>query len=217
MDVNAARDLVKLRIGNRVDTALDTQVVAEMALAQTVLEGGSYLPWFLLSEFSENDTVADEERVPVPTDFLREFEYGSLYYNNSALADAWVELLKDEMEALRADTTLNASTGAPQKYSLVGDYFRLFPTPDAVYTLKMVYYKQDTAPATGGAENLWLKWAPDWLIAQTCVQMAQNLQMPQARVEKFMHAAQIAERRTMVAGEAREHASREYVMGGPDA
>lgn len=216
MNVDAAVTLVKQRLGNRVDS-LDAQIVTEMVLAQTILEGSDFLPWFLLTEFSVNTTTANEERVPLPSNFLREYEEGSLYVYDSTQSDPWIELGKEDDETLRADTDLVGTTGQPKKYSVTGNYIRLKPTPDTTYTLRMLYYKYDTAPESGGAENQWLKYAPDWLIAQTVVQMARNLQMPQDKVANFEVDLGKGYRRVRVADSARGAANRNYVMGGADA
>ena len=43
------------------------------------LEQGLFHPWFLLSENNHYTITKDDRRVPVPADFLAEYEEGALY------------------------------------------------------------------------------------------------------------------------------------------
>lgn len=222
MDVDAAVAMVKQRLGNRSD-APDAQILLELVLAQAVFEEGIltpqqgiFLPWFLITEFSSISTTIGEERVPIPSDFLQEVEQGQLYVYDSAEDDAWIELEKADDDTMRANPDLVEATGKPEAYSLTNGYFRLLPVPDAVYTLKMMYYKQDTVPVAAGPENLWLKHAPDLMVAQTCIQMGQNLFLTDNRLALFRAQVQVASERLYIKNEARKHANRSYVMGGLD-
>lgn len=153
--------LIKMRLGNRQDAGIDARIDEELDMAQYELERfGDFTPWFLLSETATYTVNASERRVPIPTDMLQEYEEGALFYDYNAL-------VKYDYDALVAK--FRDSTGAPQAYALVDDYFIIFPLPDASYTLEMKYYQMDTVPsevATGG-ENKWLKHAADWLLAKT--------------------------------------------------
>lgn len=146
-------------------TMRSTEIIDELKLAQEMLEDREELPKFLLSEISSISTTADEERVPFPSDFLAEYDGDALWYYNSSAEqdkDKWVKLKKDYLDELRTTASL-AGSGAPQAYSRDGLYFRIFPTPDDAYPLKMMYFKTDTVLDTN-VENKWLAKVPLLLI-----------------------------------------------------
>ena len=120
-------------------TANTTEIRDALQDSQVELERSAELPWFLLSEVASISTVKDEERILLPTDFLREWEDDALWYFNGTAdldADKWVPLTKDDIQFLRGH---RPSTGPPpEAYAIDGLYFRIFPTPDAVYTLKQI-------------------------------------------------------------------------------
>jgi len=162
-----AVDIIMARLVQRTDTSLRDKIIAELVRAQDQLERGSFLPWFLLSESSETSTTADEERVGLPSNFLREYEDGALYLVKSD--GSWKELVKDDLDALRGLYPDNSKTGEPRYYSLTGQYFILKPVPDKIYPLRMRYYKQDSSLAgsygdSNNIENQWLRYSPELLV-----------------------------------------------------
>jgi len=202
--------IVKRRLGNRIGT-LDAAIIDEMKLAQTIFEHDAFLPWFLLTELTTISTVASQERIAVPTNFLRETERGGFLIMDAE--NTWQQVLKDDYSALRA---VNQSEGLPTHYALTGVNFRLFPTPDQAYVLNLIYFAQDAVLSTN-VENQWLKWAPDLFIAQTAFQMAQNHFLDPNVLGVL--AGQVREgkaslRRLDGARRATQH---RYIMGGPDA
>lgn len=202
--------LIAARLGNRTD--LNNSIITEMKLMQSTLEAGEFTPWFLLTEFSTITGSPGEERIPVPADFILEYEHGTLWiYDASDTADPWKELTKDDYDALKA-----AKTGStrPTSYALVGQNFRVLPVPDAAYTYKMIYYANAQA-LSSDIENAWLKYAADWLITETGAKMAPYLGMGEAAAT-FRADALIAKNRVLKLHEAREHANREYKRGDDD-
>lgn len=173
---SAVVDLIKMRLGNRTDTDIDTRIDAELDMAQYELEQfGIFTPWFLLSETATYTTAASEPRVPIPTDMLQEYEEGALFY-------AGLPLTKHDQDYL-AGRFEGADPGVPQAYALVGDYFVLYPTPDDAYELSMKYYQKDTVPSAvaTGSENQWLKYAADWLLAKTGAAIARFIKDAEAQ------------------------------------
>jgi hypothetical protein len=164
---------IRFRLGNRSASYLPTELIAEIKYAQIQLEDMLLKtpPWFLLTEFATEETAVGEERVPEPTNFLAEYEDGVLYRFDASATDPWIELGKGFFDAEKAFYT---TAGAPVKYSKVGTYFVLHPTPDLVYTLKMKYYKRDTVLNTN-IENQWLKYAPNILIARTGLNVSESV------------------------------------------
>lgn len=168
--------LLLSRLGQRqTDTVLQAAAVSEMNAAQERMEHEKFKPWFLLSEQKDVLTVAGEERLAVPSDFLEECEEGTLWRYDATLAQPYVDLKKDDYDNAKARYP---NAGKPLRYSLSGNYFRLHPTPDAAYTIRSMFYvKQPVIPEAYGVPglvttNAWLTFASDWLIAETGLVLA---------------------------------------------
>lgn len=196
--------------------SLDAPIATEVQEAQKRLEDArDILPWFLLSEDLAIKTVLDEERVAVPVkgsnvrgDFLAEYEEGALWIRNAE--GKFVVLDKDDYDTL-AETY--PDSGRPKTYSLGGKYFRLKPTPDAVYDLRMKVYLREIALAAGGTTNEWLRWASELMLAETGRIIALFYIRDAEMAQAMGGAAQVAKRALSVASESRKHAQREYTMG----
>lgn len=163
-----ATALIQMMMGFRTDLA--PTIVSTMQFVQTLLERGQPKPWFLLSEDSLVQTTIGDERVEVPQNFLEEHNSLPFRYRpaNFPTADE-IELRKDEYDLLKRNfapsTILPGTTQIPQAYAKVGNYFRIFPTPDANYMLRLIYYAQDVV-LTSNVTNGWLTWVPDLLIGK---------------------------------------------------
>ena len=207
---DVARARIQQTLGFRSDK--ETEIVAALQDAQVMLERGATLPWFLQSEVASIITVDGEERVPLPTDFLREWEDDPLWYfvaGTGGDADTWTELAKDDLALLRSKYP---GEGAPKAYALDVKYFRIFPTPDDTYTLKMIYFKKD-AVLTTNIENQWLTNFPYLMIGEAGMLLAAGLRDANA-VTIFQRWTDEGRARMLVENEARMHASHAYVMGG---
>lgn len=202
---------IKRRLLYRSGSTIDADIVNALQDAQVRLEGRPFLPWFLVSEVSSILTTSGEERIPLPTGFIREIEQDALWYYNSAAAtdEQWTPLMKDDLDALRS---AYPGVGAPKAYALLDDYFRIFPTPDAAYTLKMIFYKEDTVLDTN-VENGWLLHAPWLMIGEAGADIAASLGMEKAEM-RFDKQAADAVRDLFIETTAREEAGRSRVKGG---
>lgn len=154
--------LIKITLGFR--TIGDSDIVLFMKLAQVTLENGPIKPWFLRSELASITTDVSAQRVRVPTDFIHEAEDAVLEYVPDDAEEEVVPLTKGFMDELNY-TFRATDAGAPQAYALDGEYFRMYPLPDAAYTIRMVYYQKDTVLNTD-VENKWLKYVPLLLIGE---------------------------------------------------
>lgn len=213
MDRDTAVGLVRLRLGNLQGTFLDSAIVTEMQLQQDTLERGPTLPWFLLSERSDTYTTPGEERIALPVDFLREYEDGCLFfYSASDTDEPWRGLKKDDWDSLKL--AYQNRTGSPEKYAVSDGYFRLFPTPDDLYLLRMIYIRKGSDLTTGNVtDNVWLNNAPDLLIAATAHAIADLYLQNAALGQRLQVAVQIARDRVMRDNVAREMANYEQTMG----
>lgn len=224
MQRSEAVDLCARRLGYR--TNKNDEIAVEMQLAQQRLEQGvivaneeqqvfTFHPYFLLSELESKLTTIGEERIPVPDAFLKEAEPDALWRYNAAATEAtevWTVLCKDDLDHLRKRYS---GSGQPAAYALTGRYFRLLPTPDKEYVIRMLYYKADTVLNAPSVENKWLNYAHLLLCAETVKNMA-----PSLRDTFPMQWAQATYKeealRLWMQSEDRTHTNRRYVMGGAD-
>jgi len=212
MDRDEAVTEIQNTLGFRTDKA--AEIVLALQRAQTKLEKGAVLPWFLQTEVASETTTKDEERVAIPSDFLREWEDDPLWYFVAGTGgddDTWTELAKEDLAFARDKYP---GSGAPVVYVLDVSYFRIFPTPDAVYTLKMIYYKTDTLLTTN-VTNLWLTHLPYLMVGEAGRLFVPGLRDKDAQ-KQFLEWAAEGRREMLVENEARMNSSRRFVMGGND-
>lgn len=161
---------VKRYMGFRQDG--DTDIIDWLQLGQNNLEHNwptRPLPWFLLTERQGTSTVSEEERVAIPTGFIEEWEDDGMWVVDENGGEHL--LCKYDADDLRryqqSRTNYNTQTiipSIPVQYALTGSYFRLFPKPQQVWTLKMISYCEDSLLDDNDDENGWLKYAPYVLI-----------------------------------------------------
>lgn len=212
MNRDAAVAVMQRGLGFRSDLA--NVCIAALQEAQRELEQRPELPWFLISEYTYRDTVADEERIALPTGYIRGVEDDQLwYYNESATdeEDVWTALRKGDVQYLRR---AYPGTGTPKAYAELGAYFRIFPTPDDTYRLKHLFYQKDDV-LDSNIENKWLANVPDLLIGAAGQKVADDLHNAEA-VTLFAKREQRGMALLSNLSEAREHANQSYLMGDPD-
>lgn len=203
-------------------TILQEPIQRELFHAQNRLENGPIRPWFLKEDRTYTFTIPGESRVLLPVDaleFLDEDEDSALWYApDSGTQDR--EIVKDDLDFLVKNQANFAGVdedsdvipqGIPQFYALSGNYFRLFPTPDLAYKIRMVYFKKDT-PLNSNIENKWMKYAP-WLVigeAGSVLSVSARDKVAQAEFTRLRTTGAIT---LNTQTEARLHANRNYVMG----
>lgn len=207
---DAAVAIIKSRIGNRTD--LDEEIVTEMTQAQeTALEqNGMFHPWFLETGIiTLGTTVAAVETLALPSNWLGEIEEQSMWIYDATLDQPYFELRKGAYDVALQRFPENAK---PQRYSLNKNNVLLKPTPDAAYVIQTRYFATDDVLTTN-IENDWLKYASDWLIAETGIIIARDYIQDDQMAQRFIAGAQRARDRIFVANEARQHVGRAYGMG----
>lgn len=195
---DTAVDLLMGRLGKRVSTTTQQDIINEMVYVQeNILEGDPTIPWFLLTEKATASTTPDEERLALPSDFLQEWEEGALYIIDSA--GETKPVIKDDWDSVKHKVT---GSGRPTHYSLAGDYFLLRKVPDAVYSIHMRYYARQTSLAgsygssdPGNVENNWLKWAGDWFIAEVGIIISRQYLQSKEMLELFVAQRATAKKR----------------------
>jgi hypothetical protein len=209
---------IKLQMAFR--TTLDSTIVSMMQLAQTNLEAMPTKPFFLTSEDSVINTTPTEQRIPLPADFLQEIDEAVLRYVPLVPTETNPEkdLIKDDFDVLRKNffdpQTGTLLTGSPEAYAILGPYFRIFPTPDAVYPIKMPYYKRDTSLSTN-VENGWLKHVPFLLLGAAGKLIAKGPVRDQVADGVFTEWVATGTALLNNLTEARMASNRTYQMGGP--
>lgn len=202
--------VIQEALGFRSDLA--NSIITQLVNAQVSMEEGPVYPWFLLSLDSTIVTTASNAKVKVPTDFLEESEDHALYIEDEDGNDIMLE--KEEYDHLKSVFGVESdSEGFPTHYSLDGLYFRLFPIPDGLYTLRMSYYKRGEDLSSSNIENVWLKHAPWVLIGLAGERIASSLRDDKAKT--YFHNEYAKGVVSMNArNEGRAHANRRYIMGG---
>lgn len=166
------------RMGQR--TGLTAMILSELNAAQELkLERADFYPWFLEKDKQDLVTVAQQEYVDLPSDFLAlDEEFGALYYNDATgSVDPWVPVARDQYvnfkESARNPALLPSSTiVVPEKFDILGTRLYLRPIPMTGLTLRMIYMAKQTAVANDTNTNLWLTHAHDWLLGEAGVMLA---------------------------------------------
>lgn len=210
MFATEVRDEIKSVLGNpsNKDTLIQNSIIRTV---EGKLEKRAFLPWFLISEFNSANATVGEERLQVPTDFLREVEEeGTLWIVEDD--GELTQLHKEGSQGVRAAKYYTGS-GKPVVYGLVNDYFRLFPTPDDTYEFKLTYYKEDAAITfSPDIETAWLKHAPYLVMAHAGLRVAKQSRDPNA-ITIFKDMLQEAESELVSMDAARRNVNRDVSMG----
>lgn len=208
---DSAVDLLMNRLGQRTGDTLKNQIITEMVFVQeNILEGNATQFWFTLKDSSGLVTVADTETVALPSDFMQEWEEGALYITDTN-ADK-TEVKKADWDTIAIHENL-LGTGLPEFYSLDITNISFRKVPDAVYTLSIKYHgsQADLSGVYGDAanvENAWLKYASDWVIAETGIIIAEQYLQSTKMAGRFQAQAQIALDRLIKKNTAWEEANK---------
>lgn len=178
---------VQQGLGFRTD--LDDQIRTALDQMQDHLEGpGKNLPWWLLEEDASISVTESNQDVTLPTGFLREPEYASFRYKPSASGKA-LFLAKMDLQAAEeyffgrwkdpdvetSTATTGLSPGAPRAYVLRKDEIRVYPIPDADYTLTWDYFKAGDSLLGASTGSVWLDNAPWVIIGKAGLKIAMNI------------------------------------------
>jgi hypothetical protein len=210
MKLTDAISLMKGRFGNRTDPEFEAQLRLEMQLAQDNLEGLSFLPHFLVNEELSCLTLVEDERVPLPKDFIKEYdaEASGLFIVLEGVRKRLEKLPPVELLTKYPEEN---TFGTPAAYTLTGNYLRVRPVPDQRYQLLMICYQKDS-PVESVVENDWLKYEPELLLSYTGESLATFLQ-DEKRATMFGERAKAALERMRVAIVERGEAGKVNTMG----
>lgn len=213
-----AVDLLMKRLGRQKDLTLRDDIILEMVTVQAnILEGDTFNPWFLVSEEATSATITGDERVLLPADFIALWQYGTLHRYDAALADPYIEMVRDDWDEI--SIALNYSD-VPTHWDLAGPYFLMRPLADDVYPLKFYYIRRGLDLSgiygdTNNVQNVWLEHAVDWFLGEVGMIIAeQHLQFKPDRVKRFESQAARGRTRVMFKNIAMEEALKCRIMGG---
>lgn len=219
MTPNDLITILKLRLANSNDSNLDSGIISIANLVQERLEQGPELPWFLFNDTNvlgtNLSTVASTETVALPSDFLREeeeLEYVLFVYDADE-SDPWVPLPRESYNKAKAKYT---ESGQPKYYEILGSNLYLRPIPDAVYTLRLLYFGADDDIIAGQPANNWLTYASDWIMAETGLILTSDVVPMPSLAEHYREEAQRAQRRITYETIARREAGYMRAMGGEE-
>lgn len=192
---------------------LDSTIVTNMQFVQTGLESAPTKPWFLVTDYAPLVTVANQEYVALPDDFLQEVEESHLWYR----ASDWpttkdTKLVKDDYDDLK-ELHKDIEPGTPEAYAIMGYRYYFFPLPDDVYSIIGRYYGKATALTTN-VENGWLKEAPYLILGATLKMIAIGPLRDQVAEKVANEWIAMGQSLLRTQNEMRLSASREDQMGG---
>lgn len=221
MNGSAAVDLIMSRLGNRTQASLRSIVVSEMEIVQSdLLDRLEFKPWFLRTTDSTLVTVAESDTVTLPSNFSGfDDDWGGVWWKDTSRAsyDQWTKLEKiryaDAVAAYRDDE--DGLLGSPKVFDIANLTLLLRPVPDMVYSLKLDYYKLDTAPTDTTATNLWLTYAPKLLIASTAQIVAATHLQNTELAQTMQGEMETALKQLWKTHERRTHEQMSYNMGEP--
>ena len=146
---------LKTEIANYLGRSdLTAQIPTFIQLAEKRLERDLRIKPML--KVVEATMTAGDSTVGMPSDFL-------------SMKDIHIE--SNPIRTLKFQSTNNFyrnarvnDRGVPVDYTLLGSEFKLAPTPDSAYTLRMVYYYKPDILSDSNTSNLFLANCPDLLL-----------------------------------------------------
>lgn len=206
MDRDTAMNEIRRGLGFRSN--LTDEIEDALIEAQTGLEMGTTLPWFLIQEDEVLAIVANTPEQDVPEDFIRVVEQEGPHYTDS---DGEPVFLTRKPFGEAKVFYAGSSAAGPEAYSLRRGSIYIWPVPDVNYTLAWSYYAKDD-PLTTNIENQWLTHVPYLLIGKAGYQLALDVHNDKA-AQKFLQLFKEWERKLYGEVAERESNDAPYVMG----
>lgn len=211
MTRDEARQQIQDMLGHRSDLVNDIE--RAFRYVQNSLESAATLPFFLRKVDDTFVTVAGENIIERPDDYIRLWDEDpfSLIFTNESGAMKNVSLKKASQRALRQQYS---SALYPMGFSEVGIQFQLFPVPTQEYPLIISYYAKDT-PLVANIENMWLANLPDLMIGRAGFIVATGIRDQNAQT-LFGGLAAAGTEQLAGMSTAQDEAGSRPVIGGDD-
>jgi len=104
------------------------------------------------------------------------------------------------------------AAGRMQRWDLLNNYIYFSPTPSASWKLRLRAAFSDALPQDSNTTNQWLTFAPDWLMAETGLQVAAKHVKDPDMIAGYLSDVQTTKSRVFIAHERRMHSGRRYSM-----
>lgn len=162
------------RLGNRKD--MEERIIAEMDLAQElVLEQHPWKPWFLAKDLEGVSLQAGESSFALPADYLDEAEDAVLWLVEPETG-GYIECQKETVEDLRR---FLPTYDRPYAYAVDKGFVKLSSGVPVALNVSWQYMAKDALMSLDNVETLWLKYAPDLVLAAIGAEIAgKHLQNP---------------------------------------
>lgn len=191
------------------DTVLRTDAILEFTRMLQAWERSSFSPWFLEKVSTGLATVADQQTLAIPTDYLLLVEDTDVFVVDADGNDQTLERgFHEDLENKYA----NADAGLPRTYDIFADLFYFGPKPDAIYTIKCKYYAKTTVPPDDGATltNSWVVNAEDLCITALSARLVQDYIKDDKRAAVLTTQASALRSELHKYSEARKHVDMNY-------
>jgi hypothetical protein len=135
-------------------TDLDAQIPDFIRLAEERLRRELRIRQML--KVATASTTASDSTVSLPADFLAMKE---MHLDTTPVSTLTFQTTSNFFKNARV-----TDSGKPVHYTLLGSEFQFAPIPDAVYTIRMVYYYKPDLLSDSNTSNLFLANCPDLLL-----------------------------------------------------
>ena len=174
MSFTSYSDLQTTIAGYLARSDLTTQIPDFIRLAETRLRRDLRIRQMLKSVTTS--TVAADSTVELPSDFL---EVRDLVISGSP-----PQPLNYASPSAFSRNTRTWESGKPLDYTVLANDFQLAPIPDAVYTVKMLYFAAPTFLSDSNTSNVFLANCPDVLLYGSLLE-AEPYLMNDARINTW--------------------------------
>lgn len=207
---------MKHRLSRQQDSTIDTRIIDELAAAQESLEGGTTLPWFLLTQASYAAAGAhDSFSLSNYPSFLRisEDDFGFRVQDLTRTDETLVKLTKQDSygQMLRYSSGFADAATLPEAYCVLGTTIHVRKKQVVSRTYFLSYYKKDPTIPAAGTSTLWSTNVSDLLLATAGIEVARYLRDKDS-IQLFtgMRGAKMAE--MIRRNQALQDADQSYVM-----
>ena len=121
-------------------------------------------------------TVKADSTVELPSDFLQVRDFVVVTNPLTPLSYSSPSSLSNDPRA--------SEVGVPRSYTILANDFQLSPIPDAVYTVKMLYFAAPAYLSSSNTTNVFLTSAPDALLYASLIE-AEPYLMNDARINTW--------------------------------
>ncbi len=121
-------------------------------------------------------TVADDSTVELPSDFLQVRDFVVMTNPIQPLSYSSPSALSNDPRA--------SEVGVPLSYTILANEFQVSPSPDGVYTVRLLYFAAPAYLSSSNTTNVFLTKAPDALLYASLIE-AEPYLMNDARINTW--------------------------------